>query len=134
MKEPFTLEEVTKAVTTIKRRKKTPGIDQLRTEQLKYGPQIIMIIIAEILNKSAETGEKPNEISTGILLPLQKPGKKKGPCTNLCPIILFSVLHKILAICLINRIRKRVLWHLPKSQETYQSGPAQQNMYSRINY
>ena len=121
MKEPFTLEEVTKAVTTMKNNK-TPGIDQLRTEQLKYGPQIIMSIIAEILNKSVETGEKPNEISTGILLPLQKPGKKKGPCTNLRPIILFSVLRKILAICLINRIQKRVLWHLPKSQAAYQSG------------
>ena len=98
---------------------KTPGIDQLRTEQLKYGPQIIMSIIAEILNKSTETGEKPNEISTGILLPLQKPGKKKGPYV---PIILFSVLRKTLAICLINRIQKRVLWHLPKSQAAYQSG------------
>ena len=54
MKEPFTLEEVTKAVTTMKNNK-TPGIDQLGT---KYGPQIIMSIIA--VNKSAETGEKPN--------------------------------------------------------------------------
>ena len=46
MKEPFILEEVTNAVTTMKNNK-TPGIDLVRTEQLKYDPQIIMSIIAE---------------------------------------------------------------------------------------
>ena len=121
MKDPFTTIEIIKAISSMKNNK-APGIDQLKTEQLKYGPQIVPSIIAEILNESTETGSKPREISNGILLPLQKAGKKQGPCSNLRPIILFSVLRKILAICLINRIELRVLKHLPKSQAAYQSG------------
>ena len=121
MKDPFTTIENLKAISSMKNNK-APGIDQLKTEQLKYGPQIVPSIIAEILNESTETGSKPREISNGILLPLQKAGKKQGPCSNLRPIILFSVLCKILAICLINCIELRVLKHLPKSQAAYQSG------------
>ena len=131
MKEPFTSYEINKAISSMKNNK-SPGID-LRTEQMKYGPQIVTSMIAEILNKSAETGDKPTQISNGILLTLQKPGKKQGPCTNLRPIILFSVLRKILAICLINCIETRVLRHLLKSQAAYQSPvEAQLNMFSHV--
>ena len=53
--------------------------------------------IADIFNIMAETGEYPREIKTGVLVPLQKPGKPKGPVENLRPIILLSVLRKDLS-------------------------------------
>ena len=48
------------------------------------------------------------EITHGILRALQKPGKPKGPTSNLHPIILLSVLRKILAACIIKTIHSRL--------------------------
>ena len=67
-------------------------------------------------------GKNIDELNQGILIPIQKPGKKQGPCENLRPIILLSVLRKILTICLIERIGERVMRHIPPSQAAYQPG------------
>ena len=72
------------------------------------------------MNEVAETGKYPKELKYGILTPLQKPGKKQGPCTNLRPIILLSMLRKILAICLLERTVDRIVSNLPNSQSAYQ--------------
>ena len=50
--------------------------------------------IAEIYNNLASTGDHPNEIDHGILRALQKPGKAKGPPSNLRPIVLLSTYTK----------------------------------------
>ena len=121
MKSPFTTTEVQKAIASLKNNK-SPGIDDLRTEQLKYGPIEISKEIADIFNHIAETGEKPKEITLGILNPLQKPGKKQGPCSNLRPIILLPTLRKILAICMVRRIGDRIMKEIPPSQAAYQAG------------
>ena len=56
----------------------------------------------------------------GILTPLQKPGKKRGPSANLWPIILLSIIRKILALCLMERILNKIMKHVPSSQSAYQ--------------
>ena len=76
MNPPFTTDEILKSINKLKNNK-AAGSDNLIGEQLKYGPRIIATIISEILNTMAETGEYPKEITTGILNPLQKPGKKE---------------------------------------------------------
>lgn len=53
---------------------------------------------------------------------LQKPGKPKGPTENLRPIILLSVLRKILAVCLMKRIGERLDNEIPQSQAAYRKG------------
>ena len=58
----------------------------------------------------------------GILSPLPKPGKKKGPPANLRPIILLSVLRKLLTICLLRRIWDRLSSRIPLDQAAYQAG------------
>ena len=62
------------------------GCDGIKTENIKYAPSTYKHI-ANILNKIAETGEYPTEIKSGLFTPLQKPGKEKGPVTNLRPVI-----------------------------------------------
>ena len=119
MNKPFTSEEILKAISKLKNNK-SPGIDKLNGELLKYGPDSVAEIIAELLNTAAETGNHPLEINTGILTPLQKPGKARGPCSNLRPIILLSILRKILAITLMDRVADRILQHVPHSQSAYQ--------------
>ena len=116
MNSPFTTEEVENAIKKLKDNK-AAGSDNLTAEQLKFEPSLI---IADILNTAAETGEHPREIKSGLLNPLQKPGKKKGPLSNLRPIILLSILRKILAICLMDRTVGRILQHIPSSQSAYQ--------------
>ena len=76
----------------------------------------------DILNGVASTGTYPEEIKIGLLSPLQKPGKKVGPPSNLRPIILLSMIRKILAIIMIKRITDRVLQVIPHTQAAYQSG------------
>ena len=58
----------------------------------------------------------------GLLRPLQKPGKKKGPPENLRPIILLSVIRKILTICMLDRLWNRLKNELPTKQSAYQPG------------
>ena len=121
MKEPFTTEEVKSAVKSLKNGK-SAGMDNFHAELVKYGPDEISEGIAEILNETAETGIPPTEVKGGILIPLQKPGKKVGPPGNLRPIILLSMLRKILAICMLRRTLKKLLQKVPPSQAAYQQG------------
>ena len=67
----------------------------------------------------AQTSEHPKEITHGLLRALQKPGKKKGPPANLRPIILLSILRKILAICIMKRINDRIDAEIPINQAAY---------------
>ena len=60
-------------------------------EHLKHGPiEELSKKISELLNETATTGLYPKEIKLGQLTPLQKPGKKAGPPSNLRPIILLT--------------------------------------------
>ncbi len=52
--------------------KKCPGMHNLNTELIKHGPYIIDAGIAEIFNNFAETGQHPEYIKEGILVPLLK--------------------------------------------------------------
>jgi hypothetical protein len=121
MESPFTPEEIAKAVKSLKTGK-SPGVDNIHTEQLKCSPTTALEDIAHILNKTAEFGVYPRILTHGLLIPLQKPGKKKGPPENLRPIILLSILRKITAICLINRIGEKIDNSIPLTQAAYRSG------------
>ena len=103
MRTPFTATEVQAAIRSLKNGK-SPGVDGLTAEQLKNCPAVTYEMIADVMNKMAQTGEHPQEIKQGLLIPLQKPGKQKGPPGNLRPIVLLSILRKIVAICLLKRI------------------------------
>ena len=120
MSTPFTEKEIEKAAKSMKNGKSC-GIDNIHAEQIKYAPQYVHTEIAEIFNETAKTGEYPKELKTGILTPLPKPNKKKGPRENLRPIMLLSVLRKILTICLIHRAWKRLSTRISKDQAAYQN-------------
>ena len=48
--------------------------------------------------------------------------KKQGPLSNLRPIILLSILRKLLAICMMRRVGDRIQSRIPKTQAAYQGG------------
>ena len=117
----FTAEEIRKIVKRLKNGK-SAGIDRLEVEFLKYAPIEILQEIADIFNTAASTEEELRELVVGLLRPLPKPGKKKGPPENLRPIILLSVLRKILTIAMLDRLWDRLKVKLPKKQSAYQPG------------
>ena len=103
----FTSSEIRKAVWTLKNNK-SPGMDQINVELIKYSPEVVYEKIPAIYNNIAAIGKHPNEMTHGILRALQKPGKPKGPTSNLRPIILLFALRKILAVCIMKRINSRL--------------------------
>ena len=92
---------------------------QINVELIKYSPEVVFKKIADICNNIAATRKHPNEITHGILRALQKPGKPKGPTSNLLPIILLSVLRKILAVFIMKRVNSRLDSAIPISQAAY---------------
>jgi len=121
MRRKFTKEEIKKIAKRLKNGK-SAGIDKLNAEFIKYAPDAIYEHIANIFNRVAETGDHMEHLITGLLTPLPKPGKKKGPPANLRPIILLSILRKLLTICMLNRIWDRLETQIPKEQAAYQGG------------
>ena len=121
MTKPFDKTEIRKATSSMKNGKSC-GIDGLNAEYLKYAPPTIHTSVAELLNKTAATGDHPLELKLGILNPLQKPGKKKGPRENLRPIILLSIIRKILTICILRRTWNRLSEMITIDQAAYQGG------------
>ena len=117
----ITGEEVKSAVNKLKNNK-SPGCDQINAELVKNSPEIVFEHIAQILNYIAETGNKPLELSLGQLIPLPKPGKPKGPVKNLRPIILLSILRKILAIIVIKRTFETIRNEISITQAAYSPG------------
>ena len=120
MEPPFNYQEVQKAANKLKNNKST-GSDGINAELVKYAPQYLYKHIATILNNTAETGKNPEVLKHGLLAPLAKP-KKKDVKVNVRPIILLSVLRKILTVILIDRCWDRLKTRIPDSQAAYQSG------------
>ena len=121
MRHPFSTEEIRKIARKLKNGK-SPGIDEIPTEYLKYAPEELYTEIARLLNQIAETGEEITELILGILSPLQKPLKTAGPLDHLRPIILLSIIRKVLTVSLIDRTWDRLKQHIPPQQSAYQGG------------
>ena len=117
---PFTADEIPKIIVKMKPNK-SPGCDEIPDELKKYAPETIHEQLAEIYKTMTETGNTSREITYGILKPLQEPNKAKAPPSNLRPIILVSSLRKILAACIINRIKDKFDAEIPPSQAAYRS-------------
>ena len=61
MRTPFTGKEITDAANRLKNNK-SPGVDEIVIEQMKYAPSIIHEKIAEMYNEMTSSGDHPTEI------------------------------------------------------------------------
>ena len=117
MKRPLTEEEISMASKKL-RNGKSPGINNMYAEYIKYAPGTAHQIIADILRKSAETDDYLEILKEGILTPLQKPPKKNKKVEKKSkPVILLPSVRKIFTICIIKRT-----WGKLKNQAAYQKG------------
>ena len=113
MSEPFTWKEIYEASL------KLNNNNGLQAEHIKYAPKCVHQDIANQLNEVTETGTYPIELKHGLIIPIQKPRKQKGKVENIRPVILLSILRKLLATCFIKRISDKIDSMIPLSQAAY---------------
>ena len=121
MSEPFTCKEIYEASLKLSINK-SPDNNGLQAEHIKHAPKCVHQDIANLLNKVADTGTYPQELKHGLIIPIQKPGKQKGKVENIRPVILLSMLQKLLATCFIKRISDKIDSMIPLSQAAYRKG------------
>ena len=121
MNQAFTAEEIKSTIRSL-RNNRSSGDDQIKAEMLKSAPDILHELLADIYNNILEIGEHPPKLTLGIRMPIQKPGRPKGPVQNLRTITLLSMIRKVLAICMKKRIVDKLDAEIPPSQATYRAG------------
>ena len=74
------------------------GPDNIPGELLKYAASIIVHPITTILSNIFTHPNTAPQLGNGTLIPLQKPGKPKGPLSSLRPIVLLTTLRKTFSL------------------------------------
>ena len=95
-------------------------IDILTTTPIvQIAPKCVHQDIANLLNEVSETGTYPQELKHELIIPIQKPGKQKWKVENMRPVILLSILQKLLATCFVKRISDKIDSMIPLSQAAF---------------
>ena len=117
---PITEDEILDTISHMRNRR-APGFDGINIELIKYGPPELIKIICSTLNAIFEEHEDV-ELGRGLLAPLLKPGKPKGPKKNLRPVILLPIIRKILSGIALCRLQSTTESYLSSSQSAYRRG------------
>ena len=84
---------------------KASGEDEIVNEFVKYGDRHMWFAVYQMLNKLYENELIPHEWMRGMIFPIFKDGDKRNPL-NYRPISLLSIMYKIYATVLNNRLVK----------------------------
>jgi hypothetical protein len=115
--EEITLEEVTRKVSRLKAGK-SAGVDEIRTEFIKNsGPGGIQWL-CRIFNLAMKSSVVPADWSFGVIAPIFKKGNRKV-CSNYRGISLLSVVGKVYASVLVDRVRVIVEEVLDEAQSGF---------------
>ena len=89
---------------------------------LKHAHPVVFEKYAETINESFTTNTYINSIGKGIITPLQKPGKPKGPLTSLRPLTLLNGSRKMLTQIALKRIESNIDNYTMPWQSAYKRG------------
>ena len=117
--EPFTIEEVEKAVKALKNNKAC-GWDKIAAETIKNGGNAMNQMLLKISNLAWLKGKNPEDWSKGLITPVFKKGDKLDPA-NYRAITLLSIPGKVLCRMILNRIQGTVDAHLMEEQCGFRS-------------
>ena len=118
---PITSDEVGRAVMKLKSGRAC-GPDGIPNELMKAAGPTLHSEYARILNQSFETNTYIPAIGEGILAPIQKSGKKRGPVQSIRPITLLNGNRKVLSLVALNRINRHVDMYTGPWQAAYKRG------------
>ena len=91
---PFTIEEISKHIVALKKNK-SPGIDYILNEFIKYCPDKLIHVIVLFFNIVLETGIVPTDWTHGIIKVLYKNNSDINDINNYRAITLLSCLGKL---------------------------------------
>ena len=118
---PITQKEVAKSVSKFSNNKASDS-HNISAELVKYGPSSLNNEIACILNHMFEHNEYVN-VGEGLMVPIRKPKKPKGPIKNplkdLRPVTLLPIIRKVLSNITLARIQPQVEKYLSPAQAAY---------------
>lgn len=100
---------------------KSPGEDQITTEMLKLGGNIIEEALKTLLNKCLYEGKIPKEWYNSEVILLFKKGDRTN-IENYRPISLLSHLYKVLTKILTNRLTAKLDFYQPVEQAGFRKG------------
>ena len=98
------------------------GPDGIPNELMKAAGYPLHYELARIYNLSFETNTYIPAIGEGILTPLQKPGKPRGPVKSIRPLTLLNGTRKVLSLVALNRINYHVDMYTGPWQAAYKQG------------
>jgi hypothetical protein len=75
---------------------KSPGSDQILSELIQAGGEILLPVIHKLINSVWNKEELPDQWKESIIVPVHKKGDKTD-CNNFCGISLLSTSYKILS-------------------------------------
>ncbi|KAI8496702.1 hypothetical protein Bbelb_253570 [Branchiostoma belcheri] len=125
LRKPVKASEVARAASRLKNGRSF-GTEGVAKELLKYcssqSDDPMAITIANIIIGMFSKGEVIKAMGQGVLFPLQKPGKPRGPCNSLHPIILLNGIRKLFSLIVLECCKPQVDLYLPRSQSSYRRG------------
>ena len=103
--EPISMDEVSKVIVKLKNGKAS-GVDEVTAEMIKSGGESLKRWVWSMCVKVFESGIVPNDWKNAVIVPLYKGKGEKGECKNYRGISLLSVVGKVYASILAERVRK----------------------------
>ena len=113
-------EEVQKAVSRLKAGK-APGVCNIMPEMLKAGGEVAIEWLMKLFNAVWERGVAPSDWKSGIIVPIHKKGSRLE-CTNYRGISLLSVVGKVFAKVLNDRVKGLTEGRVMEEQGGFRSG------------
>ena len=119
--DPPNLGEILTAISNISEGK-APGRDGIPAEIWKYGGNRLTECLQKLVEMIWETGKVPQDWKDADIIPIFKKGDKRD-CGNYRGISLLSIVGKILARVLLNRLNEHIAQNvLPETQCGFRSG------------
>ena len=119
---PISTDEIQIAINKLKSGKSV-GLDNVPGEVIKaLNQSLLQEELAKVFNQSFEKNVHIEAIGAGILTPLAKPGKPRGPVKSIRPLTLLNISRKILSLVVLRRIEYAVDNYTGSFQAAYKAG------------
>lgn len=117
---PIALDEVRACLGRLSSNRAS-GPDSIPAELYKFsGPETPSIVVKALNDIFAL--HSPIDTNVGVLVPLPKPGKPRGPVSSLRPVALLNALRKLLSLIVLNRIRPKLEAFIDHYQAGFRPG------------
>ncbi len=121
MEADITEEEVRKLLGRMKQGR-AAGHDGITVEMLRAGGAPVVSFLTDLFNVFLRSQVLPTDFNLGLLVPLLKPGKKSGHEGSFRPVMLLSVIRKLFAAVVLDRVKPILYGEIRERQAGFRAG------------